>query len=107
MDPKVLYPAIGIGSVVAIGIAYLFLKGNPSSYPSPATGARYEFTTDRLAPAESGPRGSHEPQYPRDSVSTVYESARGSTTSNASVAGGKKTKRRKRSLKKCSKRVWH
>lgn len=89
MDPKVLYPAIGIGSVVAIGMAYLFLKRETSSYPP--TGPEYRFTTEALAPANSAPRGS------------VYESARGS---ESSMTGGKKSRRKKPS-KKCSKRVWH
>jgi hypothetical protein len=100
IDPKVLYPAIGIGSIVIIGIAFLFSKRDASSYQAPS--ARYEFTTERLAEADSAPRGSHVPQYPRDSGSAAYASARGS---ESSMTGGKKSRRKKRQSKKYSKRV--
>jgi len=96
INPKVLYPAIGIGSVVLIGIAFLFSKRDPESE------SRYRFRTPELAPEDSAPRGSHVPQYPRDSESTAYASARGS---ESSMTGGKKSRRKKRQSKKYSKRV--
>jgi hypothetical protein len=81
MKPAVLYSAIGIGSVAVIGAAYIFLNSETSS------GAKYEFTTEKLAPTQSGPKGSV-----------------GDSESN--MTGGKKSRRKKPS-KKYSKRVWH